>query len=122
MYKDRDKKYLTSDTSAKYMPRGRPANSVIRQNIIELLAHLKEGYGYQLSTVYNQIFPKCTMRSIHWHLKKGIATKEFEIKRVAKEEGEYSWGANAEKIYYCLGENAKPKMDERVKMFFDKED
>ena len=99
--------------------RGRPENSPIRQNIIELLAHVGEGYGYQLSSYYNKIFPACTMRSVHWHLKKGLATKEFVVSKVAKEEGQYSWGAHAEKIYYSLGENAKPKMDERVKMFFD---
>ncbi len=104
------------------MPRGRPANSIIRQNIVELLAHLGEGYGYQLSTVYNQIFPKCTMRSIHWHLKKGLETQEFAVKRVTKEEGTYSWGPHVEKTYYGLGENAKPKMDERVKMFLDKKE
>ncbi len=100
--------------------RGHPTNSVIRQNIVELLARLGEGYGYQISALYNKIFPTCTMRSVHYHLKKGVATKEFAIKRIVKEEGEYSWGAHAEKIYYGLGENAKPKMDERVRLFFEK--
>lgn len=100
--------------------RGRPNGSIIRQNIIELLAHLSEGYGYQISTFYNQIFPSCTMRSIHYHLRQGLQTKEFQVKRIAKEEGDYSWGSHAEKIYYALGENAKPKMDTRVKDFFEK--
>ena len=101
--------------------RGRPVQSPIRQNMIELLLHLGEGYGYQISLLYNQIFPKCTMRSIHYHLKKGLETQEFAVKRMVKEEGTYSWGGQAEKIYYGLGENAKPKMDDRVKMFFEKE-
>lgn len=101
--------------------RGRPTNSIIRQNIIEILQYLGEGYGYQISLLYNQIFPLCTMRSIHYHLKKGVATKEFAVKRVVKEEGTYSWGNHAEKIYYALGENAKLKMDPRVKDFFEKD-
>ena len=103
------------------MPRGRPTQSPIRQNMIELLHHLGEGYGYQISLLYNQIFPKCTMRSIHYHLKKGLETQEFAVKRRVKEEGTYSWGGQAEKIYYGLGENAKPKMDDRVRLFFEKE-
>ncbi len=100
--------------------RGRPSGSLIRQNIIELLSHLGEGYGYQISALYNQIFPACTMRSIHYHLKKGLATKEFIVKKIVKEEGTYSWGNAAEKTYYALGENAKQKVDSRVKEFFEK--
>ncbi|PIN79782.1 hypothetical protein COV16_02405 [Candidatus Woesearchaeota archaeon CG10_big_fil_rev_8_21_14_0_10_34_8] len=102
------------------MPRGRPTGSVIRNNIIEILAQMGEGYGYQISQVYNRIFPACTMRSVHHHLKKGLHTKEFKVKRIAKEEGQYSWGQHSEKIYYALGENAKPKMDDRVRVFFEK--
>jgi len=102
------------------MPRGRPPVSIIRNNIIEILAYIGEGYGYQIALLHNQIFPQCTMRSIHYHLKKGVETKEFTVTKVVKEEGEYSWGAHAEKIYYSLGENAKPKMDDRVKGFFER--
>ncbi|MFA6887915.1 MAG: hypothetical protein WC254_00280 [Candidatus Woesearchaeota archaeon] len=102
------------------MKRGRPVQSAIRQNIIDILQHLGEGYGYQISLLYNQIYPKCTMRSIHYHLKKGLETKEFIVKRVTKEKGKYSWGGMAEKIYYGLGDNAKPIMNERVKDFIDK--
>ena len=100
--------------------RGRPVQSQIRQNIIEILAHLGEGYGYQISLLYNQIFPACTMRSVHYHLKKGLETQEFTVKRIVKEEGKYSWGAHAEKIYYGLGENAKLKMEQRAAAFFEK--
>jgi hypothetical protein len=102
------------------MKKGRPAQSAIRQNIVEILHHLGEGYGYQISLLYNQLFPQCTMRSIHYHLKKGIETKEFVVKKVAKEKGEYSWGSSAEKVYYALGEQAKPQIDARVKEFIEK--
>ncbi len=102
------------------MTRGRPTQSPIRQNIVEILHYLGEGYGYQISLLYNQIYPKCTMRSIHYHLRKGLETKEFVIKRVVKEKGEYSWGGMAEKIYYRLGDDAKPRMDARVATFFKK--
>ncbi len=103
------------------MKKGRPAQSVIRQNIIEILAILGEGYGYKISSFYNQIFMPCTMRSIHYHLRKGLHTGEFKIKRVDKEEGVYSWGSHAEKTYYALGEKAKPKLNAKVSAFFAEE-
>ena len=40
---------------------------------------------------------------------------EFEIDKVEREQGEFSWGNVAEKTYYRLGKNAQPRGDERVK-------
>jgi len=81
---------------------------------------MKEGYGYEIYKQYRSLFPKVTMRSIYYHLKKGLAIKEFKISRVEKERGSYSWGPEAEKTYYSLGENAKPTMPDPVKEYFDK--
>jgi hypothetical protein len=102
------------------MPRGRPVKSVIRQNIVEILNLIKEGYGYDIYKAYVDIFPKVTMRSIYYHLRKGLKIKEFEISKIEKEKGDYSWGPEAEKIYYKLGPEAEPKHDKRVKKFFEK--
>ena len=102
------------------MSRGRPVQSVIRQNIIEILYFLKKGYGYDIYKAYIAIFPKVTMRSIYYHLKKGTALGEFKVHKIEKEQGDYSWGSEAEKVYYALGENAKPKIDKRVKAYLDK--
>ena len=101
------------------MTRGRPIKSQIRQNIVEILYFMKEGYGYSIYKVYEEIFPKVTMRSIYYHLNKGAKIKEFKIARIKKEKGDYSWGETAEKIFYALGKNAEPKMDERVKKYFE---
>ena len=94
--------------------------SQIRQNIVEILNAIKEGYGYDIYKAYVDIFPKVTMRSIYYHLKKGVSIKELEVARVEKEKGNYSWGPEAEKIYYRLGPEAEPKNDKRVKKFFEK--
>ena len=102
------------------MPRGRPVKSEIRQNIIEILFFLKEGYGYELYKAYIAIFPKVTMRSIYYHLKKGLVLGEFKVSKVEREKGEYSWGGEAEKTYYSLGEKAKPMGNEKAKGYFDK--
>jgi hypothetical protein len=99
--------------------RGRPVNSAIRQNIVEILFHMKKAYGYEIYKPYIAIFPKVTMRSIYYHLKKGIFTGEFEIVSVEKEKGDYSWGEFAEKIYYKLGSKASLKGNIKAKEYFE---
>ena len=102
------------------MPRGRPVKSEIRQNIVEILYFIKKGYGYNIYRIYKEIFPKVTMRSIYYHLKKGMQTGEIQIEKVKIEKGEYSWGNEAEKVYYEIGKKAEPKIDERVKAYLEK--
>lgn len=102
------------------MTRGRPIGSQIRQNVVEILYYMKSGYGYDIYKTYRDIFPKVTMRVIYYHLKKGQLTGEFEIDKIEKEKGDYSWGPEAEKIYYKLGKNAKPTMNPIVMEYFEK--
>ena len=99
------------------MPKGRPNKSVIRQNVVEILNYLNKGYGYQIAKIYNEVFPAVTQRSIYYHLRKGIQTKEIRVHKVELEEGNFSWGSMVEKIYYTLGEEADPKGEERVRLF-----
>jgi len=102
------------------MKRGRPVFSEIRQNIIEILFYLGKGYGYQLSKIYQQIFPACTREVVYYHLKKGVDLEEIKIHEVKKEKGDYSWGSDVTKTYYALGPNAKPKGSDRVKKELEK--
>lgn len=103
------------------LTRGRPIGSSIRQNIVELLYFLGQGYGYNLHKIYNQIFTPCTNEVIYYHLKKGVALNEFELIEIKTESGNYSWGQTVEKSYYKLGKNAKPQINEKVKEYFDKQ-
>ena len=102
------------------MGKGRPVKSEIRQNMVEILYFLKKGYGYYIYKVYKSIFPKVTMRSIYYHLKKGTELGEFAVHKIEKEKGNYSWGSEVEKIYYMLGPNANVTMNERVKSALEK--
>jgi len=99
------------------MPRGRPVRSDIRQHVVDILQYLKVGYGYQIAKIHNQIFPKVTREVIYYHLRKGVKLGEFEIERVAKEKGDYSWGGEVEKIYYVLGKNALTHSNKRIEEF-----
>lgn len=101
------------------MRRGRPVKSAIRQNIVEILNYLGEGYGYDIYKIYREIYPKCTQKSIYYHLKKGVSTGEFVVKKIQKEKGDFSWGGEVEKIYYGLGPSAKPAGDTKAKEFVD---
>jgi hypothetical protein len=102
------------------MKRGRPIGSSIRQNMIEIMHYAGSISGYDLYKIYREIFPKITLRVIYYHLKKGVSLGEFILDRVEKEKGEFSWGGEVEKRYYKLGSKAKPILDERVKLYFDK--
>lgn len=101
------------------MVKGRPIKSKIRQNIVEMLYYLEEGYGYQIAKMYNEIFPTVTQRSIYYNLQKGLLTKEISVNKIEEEKGEFSWGSVVEKKYYVLGENAEPKGEKRVKGYLD---
>ena len=98
---------------------GRPTYSKIRQNIVEILNHIKKGYGYQIYKIYKEIFPDVSMRSIYYHLNKGVQLEIFQINQVENEKGDYSWGDSAKKIYYSLGEKASPKGDTKVKEYIE---
>src|SRR3989338_11548101 len=102
------------------MARGRPIKSQIRQNIVEILYYLGEGYGYQLARIYKEVFPSVTQRSVYYHLRKGLLTKEIEVHKIEQEKGEFSWGTMVEKKYYVLGKNAEPKGEKRVKEYLSR--
>lgn len=100
------------------MPRGRPVASQIRQNIMDMLYYMKHGHGYEIYKKYIKIFPKATMRSIYYNLKKGSELGEFQVKEIKKEQGEYSWGEYAEKTIYALGPKARPLPNKEVEKHF----
>tara|TARA_Y100000034_G_C6866665_1_gene395115 strand:- start:856 stop:1170 length:315 start_codon:yes stop_codon:yes gene_type:complete len=95
--------------------KGRPPKSEIRQSVVDILNVIGEETGYEIYKKYIKVFPKVTMRSIYYHLKKGLQTEEFVISKVVDVEGDYSWGPSAKKTYYALGSKARPKNEERVK-------
>ena len=100
--------------------RGRPTRSTIRQNLIDILQFMGEAYGYQMYKVYKDLYPAVTLRVIYYHLSKGKSLGEFEIAGVKKTIGTYSWGPEAERIFYKLGPQAKPRAPVEVKEYFER--
>ena len=99
------------------MKRGRKPESVIRQNIVEIIYFLKMAHGYGIYKVYRAVFPRVALRSIYYHLKKGAELGELRISSIKKVAGEFSWGGEAEKVYYEIGPNAKPVMSIAVREY-----
>ena len=102
------------------MVKGRPIKSKIRQNIVEILYYLDEGYGYQIAKMYNEIFPTATQRSIYYNLQKGLLTKEIQVHKIKDEKGPFTGVWLVEKKYYSLGKNAEPTGEKRVQDFLKK--
>ena len=69
--------------------RGRPEGSEIRQNIVEILFYMRSAYGYEIYKAYAAIFPMATMRSIYYHLNKGVEIGEFKVERIEEEKWNY---------------------------------
>ena len=101
------------------MKRGRPAGSPVRHNVIELLAQVGELHGYEVYKHYAKIFPKVSMRAVYYCLSKGVKKGYFKVAKVEKQQGSYSWGPEAQRVYYTLGEMAKPVGDMGVKKYYD---
>jgi hypothetical protein len=99
--------------------KGRPSKSRIRNNILEILDAKKKAYGYEIYQNYLKIFPKVHIRSIYYHLKKGVMLKEITLRGTRKEKGKYSWGSTAEKVYYTLGPRAHMKAEKKVNTHFN---
>ena len=95
--------------------KGRDLGSPIRDNIVELLYHLKEAYGYEIYKNYLKAFGRVNLRTIYYHLNKGSSLNIFKVKKIETVEGDYSWGSGVQRIVYSLDKNAKPKIIEEIK-------
>lgn len=101
--------------SKKKELRGRPASSPIRENLVELIFFIRASYGYDLYKKYIKVFDqKVSMRSIYYHLNKGVELGEFRIQKIEEVKGDYSWGDQVKRIVFSLGPNANPRKSEAV--------
>ncbi|MDO8642782.1 MAG: hypothetical protein Q7R76_04325 [Candidatus Woesearchaeota archaeon] len=99
------------------MARGRKPNSIVRQHMVDILACLGSASGYDIYKVHRELFPKCTLRLMYYHLKKGVVLGEFIVDKIQKVEGTYSWGPLTEKKMYAIGPKAHPNPEKRVKEY-----
>lgn len=75
----------------------------VRRNLAELLEVAGTAYGYELYKLYRKSHGPVSLRLIYYHLAKGCTEGIFQVKEVKSSEGGYSWGKQAERVYYELG-------------------
>ena len=49
------------------------------------------------------------MRSVYYHLRKGVELGTFRVKTIESVSGNYSWGPKAQRVVFSLGAQAEPK-------------
>ena len=59
------------------------------------------------------------MRAVYYSLRNGVKKGHFKIAKIEKQQGSYSWGPEAQRVYYALGEAAMPVGDLRVRTYFE---
>lgn len=90
---------------------GRPVKSLIRERMQQVVDALGASYGYEIFKVYREAFAPISVRSMYYHLNKGISIGEFEAIGEKKEKGIYTWGDLTMRKYYILGPSATEKAD-----------
>ncbi|HIJ98017.1 TPA: hypothetical protein H1012_04235 [archaeon] len=99
--------------------RGRPVKSLIRDRMKEILAVLGSSYGYEIYKVYTAAFSKITLRSMYYHLNKGVEIGEFNLVGVREEKGSYTWGDKTTRRYYSLKEKGARINEDLVRVVQD---
>ncbi|MBT3940930.1 hypothetical protein HOD83_02380 [Candidatus Woesearchaeota archaeon] len=94
---------------------GRKAKSQIRDEMVDLLFFLKEAYGYDLYKKYCKVYDKkISMRSIYYHLNKGVELGVFNLKEIRDVKGDFSWGSGVKQVIFQLGVNAQPSGNKEI--------
>ena len=114
------RKTLGQIMEIKRLTRGRPIGSDVRQNIINLLSFMKEGYGNDIHKIYCEIFPRISKNTLYYHLKKGAELGIFKVDRIVSEKGDFSWGGISEKTYYSNTGMVSSSQDSRLVQYFSR--
>ena len=89
--------------------RGRPVKSVVRERMEQIVDALGVTYGYEVFKVYTDAFAPIDLRSMYYHLNKGLGLGVFELVGVRSEKGNFTWGDVSVRRYYILGPSAAGK-------------
>lgn len=93
---------------------GRPVKSKIRDRMQEIVDALGVTYGYEIYKVYQDAFEPIDLRSMYYHLNKGVSLKEFKEIGVEVVKGNFTWGDKGIRKYYVLGENSTERASDDI--------
>ncbi len=97
------------------MKRGRPNKSIVRERMQQIVDAIGVTYGYEIFKVYAAAFSPIDIRSMYYHLRKGVALDEFALVGVKEEKGAFTWGDISIRRYYVLGPEAKERATEELR-------
>lgn len=103
------------------MKQGRPARSIVRQRLGEMLFVAGRLTAYDAHKHYLKLFGPASQRNVYYQLERGANLEQFE-KIIVEEKGDYSWGSTTRKVYYTLKSKEGIMMDSRVREYFTKVD
>lgn len=92
--------------------RGRPIKSLIRERMQQIVDALGVSYGYEIYKVYEGAFSPIDLRSMYYHLRKGVELDEFALVGMKEEKGAFTWGDFSLRRYYVLGPAAEEKAND----------
>ncbi|MFO7872169.1 MAG: hypothetical protein R6U26_00830 [Candidatus Undinarchaeales archaeon] len=104
------------------MGRGRPPNSPVRDRMQMIVDALGVTYGYEIHKAYEEIFEPIELRSMYYHLKKGVELNQFEEVGVEKVKGPFTWGDVSIRKYYILGPEAEKRATAEVQKVIENGD
>lgn len=99
------------------MTRGRPAKSMVREHLKEILFLGGEMTAYVAHKHYIKLFAATTQRNVYYQLERGTELRDF-VSVEREEQGDYSWGKTATKKYYKLAKNIKPNFSKESYDYF----
>lgn len=97
----------------------RPPRSKVRDQLAEILYIAGKLTAYDAHKHFCKLFGSATQRNIYYQLRRGVDMGIFRVEEIVDEQGEYSWGPSARKVYYELTPSASPQLNTKVKVYFD---
>ncbi len=98
---------------------GRPARSIVRDRLVEMLYISGRLTAYDAHKHYVKLFGEATQRNIYYQLRRGVDMGLFTVADVVEETGDYSWGSTTRKVYFELAAGASPQLNTKVKHYFN---
>ena len=76
--------------------------SIVRRGLGQILYIAGKLTAYDAHRHYIKLFGPTTRRNVYYQLQKGVDLGLFKIVEVVEEDGDYSWGVKARKVYYSI--------------------
>lgn len=92
--------------------------SIVRTALAQILFVAGKLTAYDAHKHYIKLFGPTTRRNVYYQLRKGVDLDIFSVVDVVEEDGDYSWGGKARKVYYSLKNKEGVNPTQKVVKYF----